>query len=80
MTQVGSGTNAPFNALNQHTIRVFGAGTDRLTLPADVIAEFISTGYQDGTKYLPFLIRGRRFSNNQIQFGSEFSFDYEDLF
>lgn len=40
--------NAPFDVLNQHTIRIFGAGTDRLTLPAEIIAEFISTGYQDG--------------------------------
>jgi hypothetical protein len=45
---VGSGSNAPFNPLNQHTIRVFGAGTDYLTLPDDVITEIIDTGYQDG--------------------------------
>ncbi|KAH8816712.1 putative zinc metalloprotease [Xylogone sp. PMI_703] len=46
---VGSGSNAPFNPLNQHTIRIFGAGTDRLALPSNVIAEFISTGYHDDT-------------------------------
>jgi hypothetical protein len=47
---VGSGSNAPFDPLNQHTIRIFGAGTDWLTtLPADVVAEIISTGYQDDT-------------------------------
>ena len=46
---VGSGSNAPFNNLNQHTIRVFGAGTDYLTLSTDVIDEIITTGYQDDT-------------------------------
>ncbi|MCJ1350732.1 MAG: hypothetical protein MMC33_000713 [Icmadophila ericetorum] len=46
---VGSGSNAPFNTLNQHTIRIFGAGTDYLTLSAPVIAEIIDTGYQDDT-------------------------------
>jgi hypothetical protein len=46
---VGSGSNAPFDPLNQHTIRIFGAGTDYLTLPANVIKEIISTGYQDDT-------------------------------
>lgn len=46
---VGSGSNAPFDPLNQHTIRIFGAGTDYLTLPTDVIEEIISTGYQDDT-------------------------------
>lgn len=46
---VGSGSNAPFDPLNQHTIRVYGAGTDWLTLPAEVVQEFISTGYQDDT-------------------------------
>jgi hypothetical protein len=46
---VGSGSNAPFDPLNQHTIRVFGAGTDYLTLPAAIVEEIISTGYQDDT-------------------------------
>ena len=46
---VGSGSNAPFDPLNQHTIRVFGAGTDYLTLSDDVIQEIIATGYQDDT-------------------------------
>jgi hypothetical protein len=46
---VGTGSNAPFDPLNQHTIRVYGSGTESLTLPADVIAEIISTGYQDDT-------------------------------
>ncbi|TAQ83136.1 hypothetical protein B7494_g8539 [Chlorociboria aeruginascens] len=49
---VGSGSNAPFDSLNQHTIRVFGAGTDYLFLPSDqssLIDEIIATGYQDDT-------------------------------
>lgn len=46
---VGSGSNAPFDALNQRTIRVFGAGTDYLTLPTEIITEIIDTGYQDDT-------------------------------
>jgi hypothetical protein len=46
---VGSGSNAPFDPQNQHTIRIFGAGTDYLTLPAEIITEIITTGYQDDT-------------------------------
>jgi hypothetical protein len=46
---VGSGSNAPFDPLNQHTVRVFGAGTDYLTLPARIITEIIATEYQDDT-------------------------------
>ena len=47
---VGSGSNAPFDPLNKHTIRIFGAGTDYLTaLSAPVVAEFTATGYQDDT-------------------------------
>jgi hypothetical protein len=46
---VGSGSNAPFAPLNQHTIRVFGAGTDYLTLLAAIVEEIILTGYQDDT-------------------------------
>ena len=46
---VGSGSNAPFNPLNKHIIRIFGAGTDYLTLPTNVVTEIISTGYQDDT-------------------------------
>lgn len=46
---VGSGSNAPFDPLNQHTIRVFGSGTDYLTLPTSTIEEIIASGYQDDT-------------------------------
>jgi hypothetical protein len=46
---VGSGSNAPFDPLNQHTVRIFGAGTDYLTLPARIVTEIITTGYQDDT-------------------------------
>jgi len=46
---VGSGSNAPFDPLNQYTIRVFGAGTDYLTLADDIVTEIIDTGYQDDT-------------------------------
>lgn len=46
---VGSGSNAPFAAQNQHTIRIFGAGTDYLYINSSVIKEFITTGYQDDT-------------------------------
>jgi Zn-dependent M28 family amino/carboxypeptidase len=42
---VGSGLNAPFDPLNQYTIRVFGAGTDYLTVAATIVKEIILTGY-----------------------------------
>ncbi|CZR63558.1 related zinc metalloprotease PTRG_04977 [Phialocephala subalpina] len=46
---VGSGSNVPFSPQNQHTIRIFGAGTDYLTINSSIIKEIISTGYQDDT-------------------------------
>ncbi|KAE8440627.1 hypothetical protein EG329_007011 [Mollisiaceae sp. DMI_Dod_QoI] len=46
---VGSGSNAPFSPQNQHIIRVFGAGTDYLTINSSIIREIITTGYQDDT-------------------------------
>jgi hypothetical protein len=45
----GIGSNALFDQLNQHAIRIFGAGTNYLTLPARTITEMITTGYQDDT-------------------------------
>lgn len=46
---VGNGGNAPFDPMNEHTIRIFSGGTDSLQLPAEVVQEFITTGYQDDT-------------------------------
>ncbi|KAJ5625065.1 Zn-dependent exopeptidase [Penicillium lagena] len=46
---VGTGSNAPFNKLNQHTVRIYSGGTDILDLPEATIDEIISTGYQDDT-------------------------------
>jgi hypothetical protein len=49
---VGTGSNAPFDPINNHTIRIFGAGTDKLVapaFPASVISTFIQAGYQDDT-------------------------------
>ncbi|KAF2093295.1 Zn-dependent exopeptidase [Rhizodiscina lignyota] len=47
---VGSGSNAPFSPLNQHTIRIFSGGTEFLPLlDPDLVDELLSTGYQDDT-------------------------------
>jgi len=41
---VGTGSNEPFNPINQHTIRLFGAGTDYLTTSATYTEVLISIG------------------------------------
>lgn len=47
---VGSGSNAPYDPVNKHTIRLFTGGTSYLpTLPANILAEFEAEGYQDDT-------------------------------
>lgn len=44
---VDSGSNGPFHPMNQHTIRIFEANTNYVTLPTEIIQEIITTGYQD---------------------------------
>jgi Zn-dependent M28 family amino/carboxypeptidase len=38
---VGTGNNEPFNPINQHTIRLFGAGTDFLATETDTYVEVL---------------------------------------
>ena len=51
---VGTGSNQPYSKMNEHTIRLFGAGTNYLTWPADLIAELIGIGGEYVTFFLVF--------------------------